>query len=629
MKKSKTYLWALTIGTGIALAVSAEAGSKTPAPPPLGTNYTLNAVITNVPPPVVATITGPPLFACFASNSAFGVVYTDGRGKIDGIEDLVFTNLDLCPPLSQGDFVTQIGGSITTSGRSNNVVVTMTMKGNGYVQDDIGSTQRQSGLNLNFVGRLFPSNSVANLSTTNTFLYIGTNFGDTLGFTNEYAYLLETNYTFRGGYQTLDMFYYTEQSLVSPTNTVNGTNTTLVQDSICSADCLTQFGTPTGTTNVQVGAICFGNCTTLFTNVVIGTNITYQSQGTNIVTARTNYIYGIDSSNLPAWMAAITNCIATNGTGFVQIITAAISNVVAATSSTNIYTYAHLTQIGGSGRTRTNSLALSFSNGWFEVDGVLKGQITAGRCRQSFNNTNAVFSGSFTNFTTFLGSGSNTSGPYFGSNPGALWIAANDSGVLYVVSEFVPGSGDLSAVTPFGALNATVKQFGNNIWISSPGFGGTGAQNPKKGTYKVNMAGAGRLNGSSLVVTGATGIDIVGYEALTNITLLTNLASVPPVTGFATNTSFFGGSACFTVPTQTVGGQFVGGGDFDYFSLITNGVGTTNIVVTNVTICCDLYLPPIIVTNTVDCIRTFFGNGRVLGQKVSGSGTNADVPFPN
>jgi len=623
MKNVKTSLIALSVGLCSVIAAVGGKASKTP-PPPLGaTNYTLNAVITNTPLPVVAAVTGVPLFDEFASNSAYGVVYTDGSGKLDGVEDMIFTNLNLCAPFTSGDFITQIGGSIATvggkgKGSASSVVVTMTMKGNGYVQNDSGSTQSAAGLNLSFSGKLFPSNSVVALTTTNTFLYIGTNFGSTHGFTNEYTYLPVTNYNFYGGYQTMDLIYYIEQSYTN-TATVGGTNTTLISDTVCSSDCYIYFGTPTGTTNIQTTTYC--TCTNVFTNVVIGTNITFDTRGTNILNASTNYIYGLNISNLSAWLAAATNCL-TNGntTGYVQVVTATISNTVSASAYTNIYNYAQVTS-GGS----TNTTSLTFSNGWFEVDGALKGQITAGKCKQSFNNTNAALSGSYTLYTSFVGSGSNTNGPYFGTNKGSLWIATNDSGVFYVVSEYVPNS-DLSAISAFNPFRATVKQVANNIWISANGgFIGTGTQTPKKGTYKVNMTGVGRLSGSSLVITGATGIDIVGFTALTNMVTITNTASVPPVAGVVLNTNLYNSSVYTNIPSQIIAGQFVGGGTFDYFLLATNGAGTTNIVVTNVTICSDLSIPPLIVTNTVNCIRSIFGNGKVLGQKVSGSGTNMDA----
>jgi hypothetical protein len=71
----------------------------------------------------------------------------------------------------------------------------------------------------------------------------------------------------------------------------------------------------------------------------------------------------------------------------------------------------------------------------------------------------------------------------------------------------------------------------------------------------------------------------------------------------------------------------LGDSDFDYFILSTNGAGTANITVTLNSICSEVVIPPLVVTNTVNCIKSVFGNGKVLGQAVSGSGTNVDIPY--
>lgn len=608
------------------ILVGTRAGAKTTTPPPSGTNYQLNAVITNNPSAVVADVTGLPAFSELASNNPYGVVYTDGGGKIDGIEDMVFTNLQLsCGPYTSGDFVTRITGSITSVGKSNEVIVTMLMKGGGYVQNETGSTQAQANLNLQFTGKLFATNSVIN--TTSTFVEIGTNNAG-IAFTNVYTYFPETNYVFTNAYQTLDVIYLTETSVAFPTNTAAGTNTVLVQNEICQTECPVNFGVPTGTTNTMPFNTCL--CSNLFTNlVVIGTNITYRSRGTNIVLGltKTNYIFGLDISNVPAYIAAMTSCNTSNGVGIVQTF-AVVTNTVTEFSSTNVLPYAVITQPTPCAALRTNNVGLTFSNGWFEVDGTLRGRIATARCQQSFKGTNASLYLPFTSYTTFTGSGANTNGPFFG--PNCPIVSLDDLGVMYVVREDVSNN-DLRVVPASGSFSsATIKQFGQVIYASASGaLAGAGSINQKKQTYHLPLTGVGYLHGSSLVATGALATNlIVAYTLETNIVTLTNFAANPPDAGFVTNDTFSTGSETINVPAQTIAGQTVGGGFFDFFNLTTNGIGTTNLVVTNTFICPQVTLPPIVITNTVDGIRTISGQGRVLGQRTSVSGTNADLSYP-
>jgi hypothetical protein len=606
--------------------MSFHAGAAPATPPPAGTNYQLNAVITNTPPAVVAIVTSTPTFSELASNNPFGEVYTDGSGKIDGVEDMVFTNLDLtCGSFTSGDFVTRITGSISTVGRSNTVMVTMNMKGNGYVQNDTGSTQSSASLNLSFTCKLIPTNSA--VVTTGTFVEIGTNAGGA-AFTNVYTYLPETNYTFVSAYQTLDVIYLTETSDTFTTN-VLGTNTVLIQDQICQNDCQVKFGIPTGTTNTTPFSTCL--CSNILTNlVVIGTNITYRSIGTNIIAGhtRTNYIFGLSITNLQEYIDAVAGCNTMNGTGIVQTVTTLLTNTIAASSTTNVTLWASITApVGNPCSPTTNSVKTTFSNSWFEVDASLKGRITASRCEQNFNGVNASLSLPFTSYTTFIGSGSNTSGPFFGFD--CPLVSATDAGVLYVVAANVANN-DLQVVPADGSFSsATIKQFGNDIYASASGaFYGQGLINARKQTYRLALSGIGFLQGCSLVVTGATGVDIVGYTLETNILAFTNFAAVPPVVGFVTNTTFFNSSTTFNVPGQTIANQSVGGGAYDFFTLSTNGLGTTNLIVTNVFICPAVTIPPVVITNTVDGLRSIFATGKVLGQKISVSGTNADIAYP-
>src|SRR5208282_418931 len=101
--------------------------------------------------------------------------------------------------------------------------------------------------------------------------------------------------------------------------------------------------------------------------------------------------------------------------------------------------------------------------------------------------------------------GSNTSAPFFGTD--CPLVSSTDAGVLYVVVANVANN-DLQVVPAEGSFSsATIKQFGNAIYASASGaFYGVGAMNPRKQTYRLALSGVGYQHGSSLVVTGATGV---------------------------------------------------------------------------------------------------------------------------
>src|SRR5208282_4769589 len=108
---------------------------------------------------------------------------------------------------------------------------------------------------------------------------IGTNYGETVGFTNIYTYSPVTNFyqTNIASYQELYVYYTDESSFVT-SNSAAGTNTVLIQNKLCQDYYSVRFGTPTGTTNLgELVTVC----TNVFTNVVIGTNIEYSTTGTN------------------------------------------------------------------------------------------------------------------------------------------------------------------------------------------------------------------------------------------------------------------------------------------------------------------------------------------------------------
>jgi hypothetical protein len=119
----------------------------------------------------------------------------------------------------------------------------------------------------------------------------------------------------------------------------------------------------------------------------------------------------------------------------------------------------------------------------------------------------------------------------------------------------------------------------------------------------------GPSHGASLVVMGASGIFIDHFTADTNVVTFTNSAA-------GTNQAFIA-STMNTNLTPIV---------YSFPNLIfsaTNGIGSTNLTVTNFYVCGTI--PALITTNTIDCIISGLAKGKVYGQKVTVGFTNADT----
>jgi len=613
MKNVNTRTLALSVLLGGSLA--AFGGTKVAkAPPPEGTNYILRAVITtNPPPPEIVTAVGVPIMPDLAGTNLDGVVSTSAGGLIQGVYDMVYTNLTLCSStFTEGDFISDIVGSISTVGiKTNILVVNMTMKGNGYVQDSNGSTQRLASINLSFTskGGLIASNSVVTITGTNPVIVLDpvagfgflTNNGIVYDVDSVYTFQSTTNYSTNivqhGAYEELVVSYGYDTFGIF-TNS-GATNVVSVDYTNCSDECSVLFGEP-GTNAGGFSFVCFG--TNIFTNYVIATNYTIIGNqfGTNLVyNVFTNYVYGLSTNDLAAWLAATTNGITTNGTDIVRFVTSIVTNSLGGTSTTNINV------VGG-------YVGLPvFSNGWFEVDGTLKGGIAAGKCVQSFKGDAASLSQSYELFGTFTGTGSISNTPYFGANTNTgVWLATNDLGVIYVFSSNVVNSSLSLRSLSDSTFSGTIKQFGAAIWASTyEGFIGAGTNNFKKDRYAMTLTGLGQARGVSLVVTGANGLFINGYSAGSNVVTYTNTAGGSNATfiASASNTNLYAIDAGLILSS-------------------TNGIGSTNLTVTNFFVCGEI--PPLIITNSIDCIITGLAKGKIFGQRISVGFTNADQLVP-
>lgn len=642
MKNVKTSLLILTIGSSLALATLAGAKPKTTAAPATGTNYTLNAVITNNPPPSVVIVSGTPFFTGLTSNGQYGVVYTDGSGKLDGVQDLVFTNLSL-GPFSQADFITDIGGSISTVGKTNGLVVNMTMKGNGYAQDTLGGTQDQASLNVTFKSSGGVVSNVSQIVTTTNVIELYTNIfsgqtninGSVLDVTftnvvtnNYYVYYPYTNISLSPTYQ--ELYFLIHDSYF----TTNTSPTTISVSNIVYLDGPYPFG-PTLSTNgeysFRIWACKDCYATNIFTNVVIAWSSNYVAAGTNAGVWTTNSpVYGVDISQISNFIADYLAA-GTNTYGGLQPQFNVYTNTFYPNyREVELVPAVYTNTVVGSGNSYTNItlfrtyygeyVNLPYSNGWITVNGKLNGKIAAGKNSVKYSNTAATLSsGPYTLYSTFTGTGGNTNiYGQFGVGP----TNGTDSGVLYVASQYVNYS-SIQAYAPMQMFNSTIKQFGKSLWVSGGGNGfglkGTGSLNPAKDSYKASIAGVGRVSGSSLVVTGATGPLIVNYTLLTNIVSVTNLAALSNIPDGGLNPNDLM-TAVFTNYT------FLTNFNAEFVSTVTNvNGGVSNIVTTDIS---EPIAPNVVPNLLSNAITTIFGNGKVFGQKVAGSGTNAAVPAP-
>lgn len=590
MKNVKISTLALSALMAVGLIAGAAPTTVT-TPPPVGTNYDLNAQFTNHPPEV-ADVKGVPSILNLAS-AVDGVVWTDGSGKIDGTEDLTFTNLTGFGPFNQADFITDITGFITTV--KSNAAVTMLMKGNGYAQDTYGSTQAAAGLSLAFKGSgIIDSNSSVALGTYDV-VTLTSNSDGSFSTNSFYIFRPFTNITIDAAYQYLSFLVDSSSSTLrfGPTN-----NTTVLND-ICVNGTF-NFGTPLDTNangHYHVGSSNFN----LFP---IASNMVYTAVSTNPPTTNWTAIYGLDIATVPGFISNYFSANTfTNGSANPVFATTNVSIVVEAITNSNpggASTNTDLYTLNGARRN------LSFSNSFFEIDGFLKGQITAGKRKFSFNDQPASLSESFTWYVAFIGTGANTNLPnQFNNAP------SNDVNVIYVWNRSV--SLDNLNVYVKDTFPAKVKSYGKNLWMSSSwGFNGAGLLDHKHDTFKEVLTGVARSRGSLLGLTGTIGPLIVDYTILTNVTAYTNLAALaPPSVILLTNMTAFTNYPSFSLTT-------------------TNGVGTTNVTVVTDDSCGDVPAPPLVITNIVpDGIKGIILSGKDKGQKVPATaGTNLNLAYP-
>lgn len=603
---------ALTIVAGGVFAASA--GSN-----PLDTQgftYKLNAAFTNNPP-VIVDISGiPDVTAANVPilNPGLGVTMTDGAGKIDGVWGVQITNLTGTAPFTYADMVVDVSGSITAS--KGVAQAKMTLKGNGRAYDSgfLATTNGAATVNMTFAstkgqGVTFRSDSEGPFSTNvYVFLNDSTNYNSI-----DQSHDPVITYRSRPALSSL-MFELNTSSAVT-----NGANQRVdVQNDVypVTGGAMTNgqgfvfyFGSGTLVSNLYV---LLG--TNLFQLAKLGDDINYQTVGTNVTHADTNAIYGIAIETVPSFIAGYTAAFTTNGVN-TNLGTTSVSKVVGVATNTSAATLVNETDPG----------TLTYSNGWYEVSGVVNGSIKAGKATYKFpKDTASIFTTPHFLVSSFMYPLSTSTNETYTTN-GAV-ITTN----VVVTTNFVQAvrkttvTGSSISLNPMDSLSGVAVRFGKKLYTSSvldpiDGSGkGSVSASSKATNYNLSIKGVSRSKGGSLKLTGTTDPKyIAGYAVFTNVITVTNVASLGLVTDTFTNTT-----AHTIYPT-----------DRYHTTNAVLQVGTTNVLYTvfsdnrfiNIT------TPPLIVTN-IDAygIRTIKANGKIKGQTLPKDvpGMNADNPFP-
>jgi hypothetical protein len=563
----------------------------------VGTNYILSPYFTNDPLSQVVYVYGlPALSSTELVPGGYGVAATDGSGRIDGVWDLLATNLTAFGDMTTGRFIADISGNITSVGKNPVPKVRMNVRGSGYIENTNGSSQATATINFLFTGLLSSNSSAVGPFETNVTVIDEDTSGNR--FTNDPTLFFGSSnnitlYQNSVGYSNLAFYVNTSANLDTNSGTTNIIsqhneayydygNNLFSPESLFppTTDGSYAFGTRDDDTNTY-GSLSFvvpgtnGPATNVFFVYSIGTNIDFQMTDTNVTSHFTNAVYAFDIAQIGAFIDSYSAgqlYAFTNGSPSTNFIVRAVitNSVAASTLSTN---YPEVTP------------GLSYSDVWSEVSGKVKGAIRSGRTTQSLSTEMGTF-GQFHYLYTQLG---------------------NDSNGVVVLRQAVNGNStywNLDNLNGIG-LGGRVISTGKKIVISNGDFGysGKGTLNNRRNTYQAHLRGVARIRGSSANIKGSTGPVIA--QGI-NIDTLTNIAALPqPVTVLVTNP-----------PTSIT--------PFAYMNVLTNiDSGTNEFHATN--FWREIPIPTLTLTNIPNAIDTINLNGKVWGQKVRGNGYNNQV----
>ena len=564
MKHTRVSLLALSALAGGVFVASAA------STPDMGTNYTLNAMVTANPAPLVVGIYGVPVDSTTPLNTGNYTDFdTDGSGKIDGIIDLGITNLSPeLAPYTEAFFLGTVNGTVKSSGKTPVTNVKLSIKGNGYAQDMFATTQAQAAVNLTFSGNTatLMTSGTTNFGTNISIVYLNPD-GSTNGTSTFSPYYYAYNYPAIS--DLMINYHYSDiyTNSAGGTNTINQDNyTEYYYDSV-------YFGTPLTTDpaqdpNIYTNTIVVGGTNTYyFVYYPLGSYVSWSPGGG----WSTNYDnYGLNTTEVAEFMtayAAAYNSVDTNNT-----------------DETITETYTFTTNMYGSDFYTNDHRALS--NSWYQLDGTITGTIKAGKTTQKVQGETASLYEY--HYVYSLAAGSIT-------NNGTNIIAT-----VYVKAvQYYDSSMNADPIYGFddeiGMVNN--KLYANNDWqIAGTG---KGSINAKKQTFSLSEKGTSWSKGSSLKYSGTTVSNLLSsFTALTNISTIVNVAATPSVSTTVTNEGY---------------------SDWSYAGDYTDPT-TTNVVDTNVFITDSqwyVYAPPAAKTNSVpNGISTFDASGKIMGQTI-------------
>jgi hypothetical protein len=593
----KTTIQCKALVTSLSAILGGALLASAAAPADTGAAYNLQVNFTNSQSAIVDASGVPTLSATAARPGNFQIVMTDGSGKIDGVSDILVTNLSDVAPFTSGLFIADVSGTIRTLGKPATPTVMMNVRGNGFLQDPTGLFFSAATLNFSFKGTL--SQQSASIPTplgTNIFLIISNSVtGTTNPAVNLGTFNVTTNTTVLTtnsvGFSTL-AFIVNESINVS----TNATNNVVQQsnDAFLDFDEFSpsfvgyNFGTPVDTniwrtntftllvTNVSgTNAPVVSTTNVTFNWFALGTNTSVETFNGTSFTNSPDPVFGLASSDVPAFISAYINSVSSNTPSSVVLVRDIFTNVTTAGS--------------GTFSNQVVNTPNQFSNTWFQVVGTVKGTITGKKVHHAINNEAAtLFTGNHNTFA-LLGSVSN--------------------GVT--VLETIFPAVDSGSANPITFLNAKVVTANTKLWmaVNTPAsFSGKGSLNAKKQTYTAALRGVGFSRGSSASLKGTTGLLVL--SAGTNVTTLDNIAAIPTVTIQATNPS----------PSVSEFGNFF---VFEGHNDLTNTVGTNIIAAHN-----DWFLPvPDRPTNSVpNAILSVDAKGKIQGQTFGPvDGTNGNI----
>lgn len=469
MQTHKICSWtAVFLTSGIVAASAATA-------PESGATYTLSANLTKNEPRL-AIVNGLPTAEQLPVQAGTnGLVYTDGAGKIDGVQDVL---LRLPGPMSNGVYVADVSGSVSMN-KSNVPAVRMTLKGSGYAWGTPAGAQTNSNFTLTFTGTATRQEQTVAVFDGTDVSRIVVNSDGTTNYTIVDTNLYKTAEWRAEGYNEVKVTYHYSETT---SELKNGTNVVKIKNKIATEKVAVGLPASASVSNTLNAP----HSTRTFPNVHVSTEF----EG-----GVTNLVYGLDSTNLQSYLDSY----AISNAGFIQVVAS-----VEVDRQGDYY----------------KSNPIVYVNDIEAMAGRLKGTIRAGKTTWKIDQP-ATLTAPYTLYTAI----SNAAAIYEQSIPGAGLV--------------MDTRGRLNAlVVQQGNHLWTTGPSTPSPDADDDSFSGKGTLDPRRSTYKATLKGVAFNRGSQLSLNGTNGL-LLRYEVDTNlppvVVTVTNLASTNLLSVSVTN----------------------------------------------------------------------------------------------